>query len=193
MAFRTNIYLLLVLISCSSEQKERNSNNEESEKSVVQVQQIDVCALRRHSIDTLSTLVMENTELILSSIKNDPNNEECIFDVIDKLASSTNNGDSSLFAIEKLYKLSDGFLSEYLMEVAVLMFNQNLSRILTFIDKHENSNIEKSIVDGLSMELSMEGSDKSVLLRETLSKTEVEKEKQILKNLFSKIDPERFD
>lgn len=188
------IFTLLSLVStfsCSQTQKKNNDNESNHDKIVIQG--VDICDLNQQPVDTIILEIQKNAKLLLSSIKLNHKNEECIFKLIDKLSGSENIDSKNFLALEKLNELSDGFLSEYFMEVTMKFFNENNSKFLDFLQEKENSTLEKSLIDGLSMEISMEDSNIEDALKEALSLVKDERNKNFIRQLFDKVDPNKFD
>ena len=184
-----NITIIFALIT-SCGQSKGNENNSQNQKPKVG---IDVCKLSKKSPRYISLMVPKKTKEIINSIDKNPNNEECILYLIDKLIQNKPLSEQNLLALESLNKSSDGFLSEYFMEGCLeLLYNSN-PNFIDFLRSGKGPTLEQSLIDGLSMEVSLEEIKVESFINANITPKMTEENKQYLLELTSKVDPTRFD
>ena len=152
---------------------------------------IDICALSKLSIDSTRQLVSINIDSILSSIHRDDRAEDCLFDIVDNISMAQSQ--SALETLDLLAAKSDGSLSEYLLDVSVRMYENNLPSLITYLRSNPDCPLSEVLVDGLSMRISLENIPKQTLLLEGITKLDGSEEKEYLREVFDKVDPEKFD
>jgi len=150
------LFFLLTICSCafkSNPENKRNIEVKESEKNKEGI----ICELNEHAVDKIADFVIGNPKAIIASISKYPKEEECIFALIDELSNEFIKTSNKFYleALDTLNSHSDGFLSEYFMDVSVRMFNQNFKALVLYLYTNKNSSFESTLVDGLSMELSV--------------------------------------
>jgi predicted outer membrane protein len=193
----TQFLALLLALSCSTKQKDTTA---EDVVEIFSFQGIDLCELKKSSLKTIVDTTLSKPESIISSLKNNPNDEECLFTIIDKLATLEESSQEQLKALEKLNDISDGFLSEYFMEVCVDLFRSNFLVFTEYLFKNQNSSLINSLVEGFSMEISMaddRSTEKKELINGTIDKMKSmnysDRQADFIKELLQKIDPSLFD
>lgn len=187
---KTEIVFLILTLSCSSKGSNEILNKVDSvEESSI----LDLCTLSGQSPDSISQFVLKNSYSVVKSVSSSTENEQCIFLIIDILSESKNLKTKSFRALEELNNHSDGFLTEYMMEVAVRMYDRNFGIIFNYVFQNQNSSLNRLIVEGLSMEASMEEVDVELLRQKGLSNLKSNKQKDYLSSLLDKVDPKKFD
>jgi len=177
--------MLAMLISCSANSTKGNKNDESH--------QIDLCSLSKQTSDSISNVLLKDSKTFVGSIKGNKKNEECVFDVIDKLVQPETLNEKSLTALEKLNDQSDGFLSEYLMGVTSDIFKENFTHFFHYLYKNQKSSLVNRLVNGLSMDLRVRKGSKEDLMSKYLPKVDDRDQKNFLIQIFNKIDPSKFD
>lgn len=134
-----------------------------------------------------------------SYVKNQP--DDCVLsllDTISKRALSERN-DRYLKALEAICEISDGYVSEYLMEVAEAQFYNNFDNLISFCSSEDRC-LSHYIIEGLSMKASMsidpdsEKNNIEIFIQQQVNKSNYTKEMVLyLEQLAKSIDPNMFD
>ena len=93
--------------------------------------------------------------------------------------------------------MSDGYVSEYLMEIALRLYNQDAENLIDFLATSESNNGEQGLSNNLIMGWSMEASEVSNISDYKLEikndQKISDKNKKYLDSLISLIDPSLFE
>lgn len=125
---------------------------------------------------------------------NENNDDNCVLSIIDSLNSkSIKYEDIRYFqALEAICNISDGYISEYLMSVAIIQYYTNLNGLLTFIK--DNKCFKKMLIWGLSMDVSVGGDQNLNKIIYHAKNTKLSKDKRIILDaVILEIDPTIFD
>lgn len=154
---------------------------------------IDVCKLSKEPSAYIASIVHKKAKEVVASIKEKPNAEECILNLIDKLTQGDTMKTENLSALESLNAKSDGFLSEYFMEVSLELLDNSDSGFIDFLRKGKGGELEKSLIDGLGMELSMEEMEIESFLETKIPYNISEEDKEYLLKIMRKVDATKFE
>ncbi|SNS77734.1 hypothetical protein SAMN05421640_1196 [Ekhidna lutea] len=183
--------------SCSS----ANSGCSSPESSVmgkiidesIQIPSTDLCELNEQSIETITDKLISQPEEIIKSVDLDPNYEECLLEMTNKLFDVNSISESKLKAIAALASKSDGFLTEYLFESIASLFDSNLEELLNFILANPKSYMYQLVVDGLGMRIAFYGEDKDKLEADAIVSLNKESHIELVGQIFGDVNPDKFD
>ncbi|MBK7110402.1 MAG: hypothetical protein IPH61_15090 [Bacteroidetes bacterium] len=142
----------------------------------------------------------KNVEDYLTDIISNPNKfvmgvaDTCVLALMDSLCSqSIRHTDERYFiALGAICRISDGYVSEHLMTIAVKQYYYNLNRLLSYV--YQDSCFRQHVVLGLSMEVSVGGNKTMDMIKNHAGETELSVEKRkLLDEILSEINPEIFD
>lgn len=180
------VIIILLSISCSSGQQ---VNSGESNACVIS-KSLDV---QIENINTNSKVIIKNSE------------DNCIINLLDSLTrfAIKGNDDKYLSCIESFAKVSDGYVSEYFLEIGAELFYKNFFNSIMYIFKKrysEDNYLEKVLIEAISMEMS-DADDifsykkkLNVFIDNEIKKSNYSKEHLEYINLLkSKFDPNLFD
>jgi hypothetical protein len=180
---------VLSIFSCTNPSN-YNLREPESKDSLPTKQKVtlDLCSLNSTSSDSIAdVLINEEERLTVSSMTND----DCAIEVINKLAaipSATNYKALDIFASK-----SDGYLSDALMDTSVDLLEADARGFLDYLSTKQDGPLFNSLVNGLSMKLSMEKTTLHSLKSHLSSKLVTDLQQKTLNSIFEKVDPKKFD
>lgn len=154
---------------------------------------VDVCRLRNLPIDSARSIFISNPQQVIHSIARNAHNEECFYQIVEKLTLLENLDNRTFLALEKIDDFSDGFLGEYLMDVAAGLFEKKFEIFFKYIYANPKSSLVKSAIDGISMELGLHKKNKDEMKVEFLKRLKHANQRKFLDQIFDRIDPTKFD
>jgi len=156
----------------------------------------------------ISCLAANNPNIYMDSICHNPAlfirefSNNCVFKLLDTLTSTVieKNDTVALFALDKLYGVSDGDIKEYFLDVGIKMFYSNFSTVIQYCSENSNrktNNIENMIIDAVSMDMSNSprktDSVKAFIKRQEKTNKFYQKQKTYISLLEKKFDPNKFN
>ena len=186
------LFLVLLLgftniVSCQNNQKQLQKN--QPSKS------LDACKIVKSRLDVL--IIKANAKRLLKG------KDECVLALIDSMYDNFIRSDNLKYleALEAFYNESDGYVTEYLLEIGTKLFYKKLKLIATYLNRQKSTKgLEKLIVESMSSELSnADDVDKSreaikKFIDKQIVKNKIGKEESAyLKRLIEKFDPTKFN
>jgi hypothetical protein len=114
------------------------------------INKTDPCYLLKRPLDC--AIIEHNARKILVG------QDDCVLALIDSVYSNLTRtkGVNFLIALDSIAKNSDGYVSDYLMEIGVKLFYQDLSLVANYLCKRRTSSpaIERLIIESMSSYLS---------------------------------------
>lgn len=149
--------------------------------------------------------VIRNIDLHIDDIIDDPNayvndkiSDNCVLALIDSInmRAIRTDKDEFLKALEAICNVSDGYVSEYFLDIGVYQFYHNFNQLINyaFLQKQENSNcLRQVIIEAISMEFSDGGEKKEKEVAEFIKRKIKEYKYSQEKIIFIQEMQEEFD
>lgn len=131
------------------------------------------------------------------NIMNSIGDNRCSRVIIDSLESNAVLSDSiAILILDRIAKQSDGALSDFIMDKTVNIYFINPVLLIKWLYQHPDNSLEKLLVYGLSMNISMRKEDERIKIEkfsQEVKKNLTQGESIFLKNTLKKIDPKIWD
>jgi hypothetical protein len=112
---------------------------------------LDACWLVTHNVD--ASFIQKNAKRIVSHGK-----DNCVMAFIDKIVNGTfkGNGREYFYVLASICKVSDGYVTDYLDDAGVKLFNKNFDNLFRFMYRKNSmfdTPLEKMIVEGMGIRI----------------------------------------
>jgi len=187
------LFVLIMVLGCNVQSSQSNSEEELMYNEITINESL--CSAVKNIEKHLSKII-DNSK---SYIKNQE--DKCVLALLDTISKKAINDKDIQYieALEAICKVSDGYVSEALMEIARVQFYDNFNNLITYCYSERNC-LQESVIDALSMEVS--GSENRITKRKEIDnyiqlqirQHKYSKEKiEYIKQLEKGIDPDKFD
>jgi len=187
-----------------------NSEKSDSKGSVIEKNQKSVKVEQQVENNQTDCEIATQVDLFVDEIANNPSvyvngkiNDNCVLSLIDSLSIRAINThqDKYFNALGAICSISDGYVSEYFLDIGVYQFYQNFNHLIdyTFQQSQKGENcLRKMIIEAISMQISDGGDKKEKEVVEFIERKIKEyhfpKEKVVfIKQLQKEFDPSMFD
>lgn len=187
------LFFLIIALSCNVKSSQSNSeitlmsdttNIKESSCSAVQ------------DIENHLSKIIDNASSYIKHQK-----DECVLALLDTISKRAINDKEVQYlgALEAICKVSDGYVSEALMEITGIQFYNNFDNLIAYCFSG-NKCLRQSVIDALSMEMSM--SENRISKRKEIDnyiQLQIKQQKygkekiEYIEQLKKEIDPDKFD
>lgn len=153
---------------------------------------LDVCTIASNLKDYKDSLI-QNPKIILNG------NDSCVIHLLDQIKFNIYNSQNSLEyydLLEAISRISDGYISDYLIDISLDLFDNNYRNFSTFLFNHKESKLSFFLVESWSLRVS-EADDESEelnLIRQIIIDDSSDSDiKNYLLKLHGKINPNIWD
>lgn len=158
-----------------------------------------VVTVKAQTVCDISTSVQENLIFLSNNYKMLKNgtNDKCVLRIIDSLQVYSNKNDTlSLSILSKISSISDGYISESIMDAVTKVYYPNAFFLIKWMYKNQNTMLEKRLIEGLSMQVSMKKSKELQKIKLIANQAKLKltvNESEYLDSIINGINPKIWD
>lgn len=150
------------------------------------VYDIDICDIDSNNIAIVLNDLIDQPTLVINNQQ-----DKCVLEFMDLINKESNKDTNYIILIEKICQISDGFLSEYLLNIGFKQIFANFDNLIDYLNNHKNSCIERIVLKGIFYEINYYGYNRDKLIDYFKSKMQNERygknEKEVINRLIESI------